>query len=82
MGCLVKNAEPGDQLLFSCKFSLPSERIVTDVNDLVFGHGRHIRDRHGTEEDGLDEVILPLDFEEAGYITDDVSFAFLNFIVS
>ena len=55
---------------------------MTDINDLVSGHGRHIRDRHGTEEDGMDEVILPLDFEEAGYITDDVSFAFLNLVVS
>ncbi|KAI0789028.1 caspase domain-containing protein [Irpex lacteus] len=36
------------------------------------GHGSQVKDRDGDEIDGYDEVILPLDFARAGYISDDL----------
>jgi hypothetical protein len=41
------------------------------------GHGSHINDTNGDEKDGQDEVICPLDYNTAGFITDDY---FLNLI--
>lgn len=43
-----------------------------DVLFLSFsGHGAQEEDPHGYEEDGMNETILPVDFERAGQITDD-----------
>jgi hypothetical protein len=36
------------------------------------GHGSHIVDTSGDEKDGRDETIVPLDYETAGMITDDM----------
>lgn len=41
---------------------------------LVFyysGHGANLRDRSGDESDGVDGVIVPLDYDKLGVITDD-----------
>ena len=35
------------------------------------GHGAQQADPTGFEEDGMDETIVPVDFEEGGQITDD-----------
>jgi len=35
------------------------------------GHGYHIKDTNGDEEDGQDEVLCPIDFNTAGFIVDD-----------
>lgn len=35
------------------------------------GHGAQQEDPHGFEEDGMNETILPLDFKQAGMISDD-----------
>jgi hypothetical protein len=35
------------------------------------GHGAQQEDPHGYEEDGMNETILPVDFQKAGMITDD-----------
>jgi hypothetical protein len=46
---------------------------------LVFyysGHGSHIRDTNSDESDGRDSVLVPLDYETKGVITDD--WLFLN----
>ena len=44
-------------------------------NDNLFfhysGHGGQTEDLDGDEEDGYDETIYPLDFKQAGMITDD-----------
>lgn len=44
-------------------------------NDALFlhfsGHGGQIRDLDGDEEDGMDDVIYPVDFRRAGNIVDD-----------
>lgn len=43
-----------------------------DVMFLLFsGHGAQKEDPHGFEEDGMNETILPVDFQKAGMITDD-----------
>jgi hypothetical protein len=43
-----------------------------DVLFLSFsGHGAQQEDPHGYEEDGMNETILPVDFERAGMMSDD-----------
>lgn len=51
--------------------------LVDDVypGDALFfhfsGHGSQQPDPHGLEEDGMNEVILPVDYKRCGVITDD-----------
>lgn len=40
-------------------------------DELELGHGGQTPDEDGDEEDGYDEVIYPVDFRQAGHITDD-----------
>lgn len=42
------------------------------------GHGSRIADRSGDEADGFDEIIIPLDFQKVGIITDDVIFSVIR----
>ena len=35
------------------------------------GHGGSVRDNNGDEEDGMDETLIPVDFQSAGQIRDD-----------
>lgn len=42
------------------------------------GHGSQIRDTNGDEKTGLDSVIVPVDFQNVGVITDDLIFAFVK----
>jgi hypothetical protein len=35
------------------------------------GHGSNTRDRDGDEDDGMDETVVPLDYQQNGMITDD-----------
>merc|ERR1712190_525006 len=35
------------------------------------GHGAQQEDPHGYEEDGMNETILPVDFEHSGMLSDD-----------
>ncbi|KAI9295268.1 hypothetical protein K502DRAFT_324411 [Neoconidiobolus thromboides FSU 785] len=57
---------------------LSAMRWLTDgarANDSLFfhfsGHGSQTPDLDGDEEDGFDETICPLDFQQQGQITDD-----------
>lgn len=46
----------------------------TEGDELYFhysGHGYYIPDRNGDETDGKDEVLVPLDYNKAGLISDD-----------
>jgi len=36
------------------------------------GHGSQVRDLNGDEADGLDEIIVPVDYRNNGFITDRV----------
>ena len=53
------------------------KQVVSDSEpgDAIFlhysGHGSKIADTSGDEEDGYDEVLVPLDFQEVGMIADD-----------
>ena len=38
---------------------------------LYSGHGSQIRDESGDEESGMDQTLVPVDYEEAGQIIDD-----------
>jgi hypothetical protein len=42
------------------------------------GHGASTRDRSGDEADGMDETLVPIDFQRAGMITDDEITAILR----
>jgi hypothetical protein len=42
------------------------------------GHGSQIRDLNRDESDGLDEVIVPLDYQTSGFITDDELFQIIR----
>ena len=49
-------------------------------DSLVFqyvGHGGQVDDKDEDEDDKLDEVIYPMDYDTAGYIVDDVGDACL-----
>lgn len=41
------------------------------------GHGSYVKDTSGDEVDGKDEVLVPLDYETEGYISDDMLFDYL-----
>ena len=43
------------------------------------GHGAQIYDRNGDERDGLDEIIVPVDYATNGIIVDDEIFNILRF---
>lgn len=47
---------------------------ATEGDSLFFhysGHGGQQEDTTGVEEDGMDETIMPVDFQQSGQITDD-----------
>lgn len=57
---------------------LVKEAVEGDT--LVFyysGHGSFITDVSGDELDGKDEVLVPIDYENEGYISDDMLFDYL-----
>ena len=44
------------------------------------GHGAQIRDKNGDEKSGLDDVIVPVDFQTNGFIVDDDIFRLIKLI--
>jgi hypothetical protein len=55
----------------------------TDATELWLhysGHGSYVRDTSGDERDGRDETIVPLDYEAAGMITDDMLNTYIRYI--
>lgn len=46
------------------------------------GHGASVKDRSGDEADGKDEVLVPLDHEESGLISDDDLHYYLSHLPS
>jgi len=51
---------------------------ASQPGDVVFthysGHGGKLKDQDGDEEDGYDETLIPLDYQTAGQIRDDMLF--------
>ena len=74
MQWLVRGAQPHDSLFFHCKYGCC---ILKDTLPYLFhkdsGHGGQTKDLDGDEADGYDEVIYPVDYEQAGHLVDDVS---------
>jgi len=55
--------------------------IAGEVNDIWIsysGHGTYTRDRNGDEDDGKDEMLVPLDYNVSGCIPDDTLHLILN----
>jgi metacaspase-1 len=52
---------------------------ISEPGDVVFvsfsGHGGQMVDTSGDEDDGFDEILIPVDFEESGQIVDDDIYA-------
>jgi hypothetical protein len=48
------------------------EQDVEEIFVSYSGHGSWIRDYNGDEVDGRDEVIVPLDYERTGFLSDDI----------
>lgn len=58
---------------------LASQRLrPLTMSDADSGHGKQIQNVDGSEADGMDEVICPVDFDEEGYIEDDVRLPHVN----
>lgn len=45
---------------------------IKEVCIYYSGHGSHIKDQNGDENEGLDECLVPTDYQRAGVITDDL----------
>lgn len=60
--------------IIAAMYWLVSKAAPNDSFFLHFsGHGGQKRDTDGDEDDGYDETIMPVDFQTAGEIVDDVS---------
>lgn len=64
--------------MIPCSFTIPVSDICISRDQYQYtdhslfpGHGGQTEDRDGDEDDGSDEVIYPVDFEQAGHIVDD-----------
>ena len=53
----------------------------TECHEIWFhysGHGSYVPDSSGDEDDGYDEVIVPVDYDQSGLVTDDLIRAVLD----
>ncbi len=51
---------------------LKKAKICSDIFFHYSGHGSYIRDTNGDEIDSRDECLVPLDYQQKGFITDDL----------
>lgn len=72
-----------------------AQSIIDHITNLVFktvshpnselwihysGHGASVSDKNSDEADGMDEVIVPLDYEKSGIITDDTLHQLMQYL--
>lgn len=65
-------------ILGALKHLISQSANLTEIWFHYSGHGSRVRDVNGDEADGLDEVIVPLDFTRSGVITDDDLFEIIK----
>ena len=58
-------------ILSTLKMAVESSASLTELWIHYSGHGSQIRSLDNDEADGFDEVIVPVDFKNSGFITDD-----------
>lgn len=58
-------------ILATLKMAVESSGSLSELWIHYSGHGSQIRSLDNDETDGLDEVIVPVDYKKAGFITDD-----------
>ena len=58
-------------ILATLKMAVESSASLSELWIHYSGHGSQIRSIDNDETDGLDEVIVPVDYKKAGFITDD-----------
>ena len=61
-------------ILSTLKMAVDSSSTLSELWIHYSGHGSQIRSVDNDETDGLDEVIVPVDYKKSGFITDDELF--------
>ncbi|EIN14223.1 peptidase C14 [Punctularia strigosozonata HHB-11173 SS5] len=71
---LSNNLPTKDNIIHSMYWLAQDARPGDSLFFHFSGHGKQIPDLDGDETDGYDEAIVPLDYGQTGYITDDEMF--------
>lgn len=73
------NSIPTRSNILARLYSLAQQSsLLSEIWVHYSGHGSQVRDTNNDETDGLDEVIVPVDFKTAGFIRDDEFFSILQ----
>ena len=75
---LSANLPTRDNMLANLQRIVDASSKCSEIWIHYSGHGTQIRDLNGDEPDGLDEVIVPMDYSVKGFITDDAIFNILK----
>lgn len=68
----LTDTKPTKQNMENCIISLAKDAKAGDTLFFYYsGHGTTVKDTSGDESDGKDSVLVPLDYEKNGAITDD-----------
>lgn len=65
-------------ILASLNYLVTQSPKLSEIWVHYSGHGSQIRDTNNDEKDGFDEVIVPLDYQQGGFITDDELFGIIQ----
>lgn len=72
--------QPTAQNIINWLYSLMlTSRYCEEIWVHYSGHGSTIRDTNGDEQSGMDSVIVPVDYQTSGVITDDLIFKLLSY---
>ena len=72
-----KDWPTAQNILDSCRWLVDGAKEGDSLFVHFSGHGSQLPDDDGDEEDGLDETMVPVDFQESGQIRDDTLFKLL-----
>lgn len=68
----------GENILRALHSAIEESHTLEEIWFHYSGHGSHIKDYSGDEEDGQDEVLVPCDYADKGLILDDTLFSLLE----